>query len=120
MSGKGIRVPVAIFDAKCGLCRRFAAMLRNAIPAEAIDVVPCGSPIQRKLAAAVAAEECSQAFMLVAPDGAVLRGPAAAAAAVALAPSLESYRWMIESKAGRVAASAVYKAASRMRRRKPA
>ncbi|RMH56641.1 MAG: DUF393 domain-containing protein [Candidatus Hydrogenedentota bacterium] len=111
------RVPVAVYDGRCGLCRNFAALLRKQIPLEDLDVVPCGSPLQKKLAPE-ANEACRTSFVIVEPDGRVLSGGDAAARAVAMAPRLKPFRWMIDSRAGRSVARRVYRGTQWLRRRR--
>jgi predicted DCC family thiol-disulfide oxidoreductase YuxK len=111
-------VPIAIYDGNCGYCRRFASALRRYVPVERLDVVPCGSPIQKKLAKSVTDEICLQAFILVDDAGRVLKGGEAAVAAVTMAPRLESFRWMVEGRTGRAMARTLYKGVSALRRRR--
>lgn len=108
---------IAIYDGECGLCRNFAAALRKFLSPREIDVVPCGSAIQKKLAPMVAESECLKAFILVDDDGRILKGAEAASAAVVLAPALARFRWMIDSPPGRMAAKGLYAGLRRLRRR---
>lgn len=111
-------MPVAIYDGNCGFCRRFASFLRRLVPVDKLDVVRCGSLIQRKLAKNIAMEECQQAFTLVDDSGRILKGGDAAAFAVTMSPRLESLRWMVEGRVGRLMVRVLYRAVSTLRRRR--
>lgn len=107
---------VAIYDADCKLCRRFASILRKAVSPTELDVVPCGSPIQKKLAPAVSEETCLAAFTVVDATGKVRTGGDAVTHVLTLSPRLKSYRWMVERGPGSWLAHAAYILAVRMRR----
>ncbi len=107
---------VAIYDPECPLCRRFASILRHFVPVQELDVLPCGSAIQRKLAPSVPPETCGRAFVLVEEDGTILEGAAAARRAVTLGPGLERYRALAESAAGRIASEIAYAGAKLARK----
>lgn len=110
---------VAIYDHNCGLCRNFAAMLRRLTHPAKLDVVPCGSGIQQKLAPHVTLEECRKSFLFIDEEGRILEGGDAASKAISIAPGLSKYSGMIRSKAGRAVARALYAGTRLLRQSQP-
>jgi len=107
---------VAIYDGRCSICRRFASLLRKYISLREMDIVPCNSEIQKKIAPNISSEMCLKSFVLIEEDGSVLIGGDAVLRAVTLAPALEKYRALAESLAVRIAAKGIYYGISNIRK----
>jgi len=110
------RVAVAIYDGECLVCANFASLLRRLISPHLIDIVPCGSAIQRKLAPHVSLDLCRKAFVFVDERGTVASGSEAASKALSAVPALARYRPLIASLAGRSLARIVYFGTQLLRR----
>lgn len=110
------RVAVAIYDDKCLVCANFAGLLRRMISPHLVDVVPCGSVIQQKLAPQVSLDLCRKAFVFVDENGVVTSGSEAASRALSAVPALARYRPLIASLPGRSLARIVYFGTQLLRR----
>ncbi|MBI1847079.1 MAG: DUF393 domain-containing protein [Candidatus Rokubacteria bacterium] len=67
--------PVLIYDGECALCRASALwILRRVRGEDALEILPCRSPVRRARFPQVAEDVCLTAMQLVLPDGRVLAG----------------------------------------------
>ncbi|MEK8022789.1 MAG: DCC1-like thiol-disulfide oxidoreductase family protein [Candidatus Hydrogenedentota bacterium] len=109
---------VAIYDGGCSLCSDFAVLLRKLVAPAVLDVVPCGSAIQKKLAPQVELRECALDFMLVRSDGGMLKGVDAVREALLLSSWFRRMRPLFMSRMGMFAARIIHLGARRRRARK--
>lgn len=66
---------VLIYDADCAMCRASALwIMRLALSAGALEILPCRSSIRRTRFPAIPDEACLTAMQLVLPNGRVLAG----------------------------------------------
>jgi predicted DCC family thiol-disulfide oxidoreductase YuxK len=73
--GKALAQAVLIYDADCAMCRASALwIMRLALSAGALEILPCRSSARRERFPAIAEETCLTAMQLVLPDGRVLAG----------------------------------------------
>jgi predicted DCC family thiol-disulfide oxidoreductase YuxK len=68
-------VATLIYDAECAMCRASALwLMRRALSAGRLEIVPCRSSVRRAQFPQVAEETCLTAMQLVLPDGRILSG----------------------------------------------
>lgn len=109
---------VAIYDGRCSICRKFAGLLRRTVSPRKLDVVVCGSDIQRKIAPTVTSLICRDDFILVDEKGEIHRGADAARKAVTMMPPLAVFENVIESWPGRKLSALIYSVSERFRKKR--
>lgn len=73
--GQAVTQAILIYDADCAMCRASALwIMRLALSAGALEILPCRSGARRARFPAIADEACLSAMQLVLPDGRVLAG----------------------------------------------
>lgn len=73
--GPALTQAVLIYDADCAMCRASALwIMRLALSAGALEILPCRSGARRARFPAIADEACLSAMQLVLTDGRVLAG----------------------------------------------
>lgn len=96
------------------MCIRFAEGVRRFGDNKILSAVP----IQRHLLEdqSISEKELLEEIHLLGEDGTVLRGAEAIKRVVQLAPSLESMRWMLDTRIGQKSVGIVYRVANKLRR----
>lgn len=90
--GKALARAVLIYDADCAMCRASALwIMRLALSAGALEILPCRSSTRRTRFPAIADEACLSAMQLVLPDGRILVG---ADAVPELLRRIRGLRWL--------------------------
>ena len=75
MEADGPERATLVYDAECAMCRASALwLMRRAIRAGRLEILPCRSPVRRARFPQIAEEACLTAMQLVLPDGRVLAG----------------------------------------------
>ena len=106
-----------IYDGDCRFCRRCVALLRSWDRGGRLSAVPFQSDHDLESLPRIPRSSLEQAMHLVAPDGGMLAGAAAAPAILRLLPGGRPLAWAFAFPGIPAVANAVYRAVARNRHR---